>query len=87
MSIVNRRRIRVLGGEPVVDRDDLGLRAPADLGGQLSGEGGVPHHVHAAVEVENNVARFDSVDCDLCGWDAAQRGRGHGHIVGHRLRR
>ena len=32
-SIVNRRRIRVLGGKPVVDGDDLGLRPPADLGG------------------------------------------------------
>jgi hypothetical protein len=86
-SVVNRCRIRMLGGEPVVDRDDLGVRPPADLRGQVSGEEGVPHHVHAAVEVENNVARFDSVDCDLGGWDAAQCGRGHGHVGGQRLRR
>ena len=86
-SVVNRCRIRVLGGEPVVDGDDLGVRPPADLRGQLSGEEGVPDHVHAAVEVENNVARFDSVDCDLGGWDAAQCGCGHGHLGGQRLRR
>jgi hypothetical protein len=77
----------VLGGEPVVDGDDLGVRPPADLRGQVSGEQGVPHHVHAAVEVENNVARFDSVDCDLGGWDAVQCGFGHGHIGRQRLRR
>ena len=86
-SVVNRRRIRVLGGEPVVDGDDLGVRPPADLRGQVSGEGGVPHHVHAAVEVEDNVARFDSVDRDLGGWDAAQFGCGHGHVGGQGLRR
>ena len=86
-SVVNRCRIRVLGGEPVVDGDDLGLRPPADLRGQVSGEEGVPHHVHAAVEVQNNVARFDSVNCDLGSWDAAQCGCGHGHVGGQRLRR
>ena len=85
--VVNRCRIRVLGGEPVVDGDDLGLRPPADLRGQVSGEEGIPHHVHAAVEIENNVARFDSVDCDLGGWDAAQCGRGRRHVGGQRLRR
>ena len=69
--VVNRCRIRVLGGEPVVDGDDLGVRPPADLRRQASGEEGVRHHVHAAKEVKNNVARFDSVDCDLGGWDAA----------------
>ena len=64
-SVVDRCRIRVLGGEPVVDGDDLGVRPPADLRGQVGGEEGVPHHVHAAVEVENDVARFDPVDRDL----------------------
>ena len=39
------------------------------------------------MEVENDVARFDPVDCDLGGWDAAQCGCGHGHIDGQRLRR
>ena len=86
-SVVDGRRIRMLGGEPVVDGDDLGVRPPADLRGQVSGEEGVPHHVHAAVEVKNNVARFDSFDRDLGGWDAAQRGCGHGHVGGQRLRR
>jgi hypothetical protein len=28
------------------------------------------------MEVKNNVARFDSVNCDLGGWDAAQHGQG-----------
>jgi hypothetical protein len=32
------------------------------------------------VEVQDNVARFGSVDGDLGGPDAAQCGRGHGHI-------
>ena len=41
-SVVDRCRIRVLGGEPVVDGDDLGVRPPADLRGQVSGEEGVP---------------------------------------------
>ena len=86
-GVVNRCRIRVLGGEPAVDGDDLGVGPPADLRGQLSGEERVPDHVHAAVEVENNVARFDSVDGDLGGRDAAQCGRGHGHLSGQRLRR
>ena len=30
-SVVDRRRIRMLGSEPVVDGDDLGVRPPADL--------------------------------------------------------
>jgi hypothetical protein len=85
--VVNRCRIRVLGGEPVVDGDDLGVRPPADLRGQVSGEEGVPHHVHAAVEVQNDVARFDSVDRDLGGQDTAQFAFGHGHVGGQRLRR
>ena len=76
----------MLGGEAVVDGDDLGTGPPADLGGQVSGLEGVPYHVHAAVEVKNNVARFDSVDGDLGSWDAAQCGCGHGHIGGQRLR-
>jgi hypothetical protein len=33
------------------------------------------------------MARFDSVDGDLGGWDAAQCARGHGHVGGQRLRR
>src|SRR5215207_6737615 len=81
-SIVNRGRVRVLGGETVVDGDDLGVRPPADLRGQVSGEEGVRHRVYAAVEVKNDVARFDAVDCDLGGWDAVQCGCGHGHVGG-----
>ena len=86
-GVVDRRRIRMLGGEPVVDGDDLGARPPADLRGQVGGAEGVPQYVHAAVEVQDDVARFDSVDCDLGGGDAAQRGCGHGHVGGQRLRR
>jgi len=86
-SVVDRCRIRVLGGESVVDGDDLGLRPAADLRGQVSGEGGVPHHIHAAVKVEDDVARFDAVDGDLGGWDAAQCACGHGHVGGQWLRR
>jgi hypothetical protein len=48
---------------------------------------GVSQYIHAAVEVNYNVARFDPVDCDLGGWDAAQCGCGHGHVGGQRLRR
>ena len=86
-SVVNRCRIRVLGGEPVVDGDGPGVRSPTDLRGEVGGEEGVSHHVHAAVEVENNVARFDPVDRDLGGWDAAQCGCGHDHVGRQRLRR
>jgi len=63
------------------------LGPPADLRGQVSGQEGVSHDVHAAVEVKNNMARFDSVDCDLGGWDGTQCGCGHGHVGGQRLRR
>src|SRR5437879_13237481 len=76
----------IFGGEPVVDGDDLGAGPPADLRGQAGGLEGVPQYVHAAVEVQNNVARFDSVDGDLGGWYAAQCCRGHGHVGGQRLR-
>src|SRR5260370_21132954 len=76
----------MLGGEPVVDGDDLGARPPADLRGQVSGEEGVPQYVDAAMEVQDNMARFDSVDCDLRSWDAAQCGCRHGHIGTQRLR-
>ena len=56
--------------------------------GESAGGGdGVAQDVHAAVEVQDNVARFDSVERDLGGWDAAQCGCGHGHIGGQRLRR
>src|SRR4029077_3296614 len=85
-SVVNRCRIRVLGGEPVVDGDDLGVRPPPDLRGQAGYEEGVRHHVHAAVEVQNNVARFDSVDCDLGGRDTPQYARGHDQVGGERVR-
>jgi len=85
--VVDRCRVGVLGGEPVVDGDDLGAGPPADLRGQAGGLEGVPDHVHAAVEVQDNVAGFDSVDGDLGGWDAAQCGCGHGHAGGQWLRR
>ena len=86
-GVVDRGRVRVLGGEPVVDGDDPGAGPPADLRGQVGGEEGVPQDVHAAVEVQDDVARFDSVDGDLGGRDAAQCGCGHGHVGGQRLRR
>jgi len=86
-GIVGRCRIRVLGGEPVVNGDDLGTGPPADLRGQASGFEGVPDHVHAAVEVQDNMAGLNSVDGDLGRWDAAQCGCRHGHVGGQRLRR
>ena len=86
-GVVDRRRVRVLGGEPVVDGDDPGAGPPGDLRGQASGLEGVAQDVHAAVEVQDNVAGFDSVDGDLGGRDAAQRGGGHGDLGGQRLRR
>jgi hypothetical protein len=85
-SVVDRRRMRMLGSKPVVDGDDLGVRPPTDLRGQAGGEKGVRQDVHAAVEVQDNVARSDSVDCDLGGRDTAERGCGHGHVGGQRLR-
>ena len=84
-GVVDRRRKRVLGGEPVVDGEDLGTSPPADLRGQVSGLEGIPQHVHAAVEVQDDMARLDSGNGDLGDRDAAQRGRGHGHIGGQRL--
>jgi hypothetical protein len=86
-SVVDRGRIRVLGGEPVVHGDDRGTGPPADLGGQASGLDGVPQDVHAAVEVQDDMAGFGSVDGDLGGGDAAQGGWGDADAGGQRLRR
>ena len=36
-GVVDRGRVGVFGGEPVVDGDDLGVRPPADLRGQAGG--------------------------------------------------
>jgi hypothetical protein len=36
--VVDRCRMRMLGGEPVVDGDDLGLRPPTDLRRQAGGK-------------------------------------------------
>src|SRR5690349_15687906 len=47
-GVIDRGWILVLGGEPVVHRDDLGAGPPADLGGQAGDLGGVPQDVHAA---------------------------------------
>ena len=85
--VIDRGRIRVLGGEPVIDGQDLGGRPPADLGGQVGGQERVAQHVYAAVEVQHHVAGFDAADGDLGGRDAAQFGGGHGHAGGQRLRR
>jgi hypothetical protein len=85
--VVDRGRVGVLGGEPVVHRDDPGADPAADLGSQAGDLEGVLQHVHAAVEVQDNMAGFDPVDGDLGGRDAAQRGRGHGHVGGQRLGR
>ena len=41
-GVVDRGRVRVLGGEPVVDGDDLCAGPPADLRGQAGGLEGVP---------------------------------------------
>jgi len=86
-GVVDRCRAGVFGGEPVVDGDDLGGRPPADLRGQVSSLEGVPYYVHAAVKVQHDMAMFDPVDGDLGGWNAAQRGCGHGDLGGQRLRR
>jgi len=84
-SVVDRCRIRVLGSEPVVDGDDLGAGTPTDLRGQVGDEERVSHHVHATVEVENDVARVDSTNGDLGGRNAAQRACGHGDPGRERL--
>jgi hypothetical protein len=86
-SVVDRGRIRVLRGEPVVDGNDLGTCPSADLRGQASGLGGASQYVHAPMEVQDNMARYGPVDRDLGGRDAAQCGRGHGDVSGQRLRR
>jgi hypothetical protein len=86
-GVIDRGRVRVLGGEPVVHRDDRGADPPTDLGSQAGDLEGVLQHVHAAVEVQDNMAGFDSVDGDLGRRDAAQRGGGHGHAGRQRLRR
>ena len=86
-SVVDRCRVGVFGGEPVVDGDDLGARPPATCAARPGGLEGVPQYVHAAVEVQDHMARFGSVDRDLGGWHAAQFGCGHGYVGRQRLRR
>ncbi len=86
-GVVDRGRVGVLGGEPVVDGDDRGAGPRADLRGQPSGLEGVPDHIHPAVEIQHHMAGFDPVDGDLGGGDAAQDAGGHGHAGGQRLRR
>ena len=86
-GVVDRCRIRVLGGEPVVDGDHLGAVSWQKCRSQVSDLEGILQDVHSAVEVQDNMARFDSVDGDLGGRDAAQCGCGHGHVGGQRLRR
>ena len=86
-GVVGGCRVRVLGGEPVVDGDDRGAGAAADLRGQGGGLEGVPDGVHAAVEVQDDVAGLDCAGRDLGGGDAAQFGCGHGHAGGQWLRR
>jgi hypothetical protein len=86
-GVVDSRRIRMFWGEPVVDGDDLGAGPPADLRAEVSNTEGVTQYIDAAMEVKNNIARFDSVDSDLGGWDATQCACGHGHTGGQRLRR
>jgi hypothetical protein len=86
-GVVDRGRVGVFGGEPVVHGDDRGAGPPADLGGQAGGLDGVSQDVHAAVEVQDDMAGFGSVDGDLGGGDAAQGGWGDGDAGRQRLRR
>jgi hypothetical protein len=86
-GVVSRGRERVLGSEPVVDREDPGASPSADLRGQRRGLESVPKHVHAAVEVQHDMARLNAGDGDLGDRDAAQRAPGHGQVRGQRLRR
>jgi hypothetical protein len=83
----DRGRIRVLGAEPVVDREDLGLDPPADLRGQVGGLEGVAKDVHPAMEVQHDVRRLESGDGDLGGRDGAERARARGHVGRQRLGR
>ena len=83
--IVDRGRIRMLGREPVIDRDDLGAGPLTDLRGQVGSEERVSQHVHATVEVHDDMAGFDPVDRDLGRSDAAECAFGHVHIGGQRL--
>ena len=45
-GVVDRRWIRMLRGEPVVDGDDFGAGSPADLRGEVSSLEGVTQYVH-----------------------------------------
>jgi hypothetical protein len=86
-GVVDRRRVRMLGGESVVDGEDRGVGPPADLGGQACGLERVPQDVDAAVEVQDHMAGFGSGDADLRDGHSAQCGCGHGHVGGQRHRR
>jgi len=58
-SVVDGGRIRVLGGEPVVDGEDSGASPPPDLRRQVSsekGRGSIPSTVISAVGTPPNVA-------------------------------
>ncbi len=55
-GVVDRGWVGVLGGEPVVDRDDRGAGPPPDLRGEAGGLECVSEDVDAAVEVQDDVA-------------------------------
>jgi hypothetical protein len=70
-GVVDGGRVRVLGCEPVVDRDHGGVGPPADLGGVVGG--GAAEGIGPAVEGEHDVSRFGTGDGDLRGGDRSQR--------------
>jgi hypothetical protein len=77
----------MLGSQAVVEGNDPGLCRPSDLRGQVSGLEGVPEDIHAAMEVQDDMARLDPVNGEIGSRDTAQLGFRHSHVRGHWPRR
>src|SRR5262249_58413907 len=68
--ILERRRERMLGGEPIIEVEHVGARCGADPPGEISQQLRGAHDVGATVEIENAAVAARLAHCDADGIDA-----------------
>jgi hypothetical protein len=83
-SVVDRGRIRVFGGEPVVESDGPDARTPDEVTHQRDGRRRRADDVDTAMEVQHDVIGLGARDGDLDAADAADLDRLLQDIGGHR---
>jgi hypothetical protein len=74
-SVLDRRRVGVLRGQAVVDRDDSRSSLPSEIGCQPDRGCGSPERVRAAVEVQDDATGFGASHVDGDDGYAAERFR------------